>query len=762
MNKAKKTDIVIACVLAALLLLAAVLAILPGAGGNGEKRRAGSYTEFDGKKIGILTGTNMEAATFEFFPKSKYLYFNGYPDLNTALLSGTIDAYLGDEPALRSIHAEEPDIDYFRSRLTYNSYSFAFRKNDPEEKALCDSFNRFLAKIRADGTYEEIDRTWFGTDESKKVVDTSDLTGENGVIHVVTTSVDEPFSYIKDGKNVGFDIDVAVRFCREYGYDIEIGEVDFSARIPALASGKYEFTTTMNVTAERAEEVLFSDPVSEGGIVVAARADEIIPGEPDYTDYVGKRIGMVTGYSLEPQVLELFKGSKIFYQENFSDLVLALRTGGLDAFVADYPQIVGISLEEPEVSYLDKPLIEEDYSFAFSSCNEIALKALPQFNSYLSQQNQNGGMYALKEKWIEGDAVGDIEYHPEPGENGLLTVCIEAEYPPYTYVLNGSYAGLFIELIEDFAVEYGYGIKYEAGTLTSNVAGIAGGKYDIWAGCISVTEERKQSMNFSDPVYSGGMGLGVKASDLGIYNTEKEGFFKSIATSFEKNFIREDRWKMILRGIETTCIITLLSALLGTALAFLICMFRRTGSRLANGISNFFVKLLQGMPTVVLLMILYYVVFAKSKLSGTIVAIVGFTLNFAAYVSEIMRSGIEGIDPGQREAALALGYTENQAFFRFIFPQAAQRFLPVYRGELVSLLKSTSIVGYIAVQDLTKMSDIIRARTYEAFFPLIATALIYFILAWLIAIAMNALLKAFEPKRQRGVKAEKAKGGAEI
>lgn len=104
----------------------------------------------------------------------------------------------------------------------------------------------------------------------------SGLSGENGTIHVITTSTDEPFSYIKDGKHVGFDIDIAVRFCRAYGYRIEIGDVDFQARIPALASGQYEFTTSMIVTPEREEAVLFSEPVSSGGIVVAVRTEDLM------------------------------------------------------------------------------------------------------------------------------------------------------------------------------------------------------------------------------------------------------------------------------------------------------------------------------------------------------------------------------------------------------------------------------------------------------------------------------------------------------
>ena len=98
---------------------------------------------------------------------------------------------------------------------------------------------------------------------------------------------------------------------------------------------------------------------------------------------------------------------------------------------------------------------------------------------------------------------------------------------------------------------------------------------------------------------------------------------------------------------------------------------------------------------------------------------------------------------------LALGFSENQSFFRFIFPQAAVRQMPVYRGEIISLLKNTSVVGYIAIQDLTKMSDIIRSRTYEAFFPLIVTAVIYFILAFIISVVLNFVLKAIDPRAKK-------------
>lgn len=113
-----------------------------------------------------------------------------------------------------------------------------------------------------------------------------------------------------------------------------------------------------------------------------------------------------------------------------------------------------------------------------------------------------------------------------------------------------------------------------------------------------------------------------------------------------------------------------------------------------------------------------------------------------------MLSGINAIDPGQREAAAAMGYTSAQTFEKIIFPQAARHFLPVLKGEYISLVKMTSIVGYVAVQDLTKMSDIIRSRTYEAFFPLIVTAVIYFLLSFGLSSLLGLIEIRIDPKHR--------------
>ena len=156
------------------------------------------------------------------------------------------------------------------------------------------------------------------------------------------------------------------------------------------------------------------------------------------------------------------------------------------------------------------------------------------------------------------------------------------------------------------------------------------------------------------------------------------------------------------------------------------------------------------MPVVVLLMILYYIIFAKSQIPGSAVSVIAFTLVFGSSVFAMVKSGVGAVDKGQTEAALSLGYGDIQSFFRIILPQAMPHFLPQYKAEIVALIKATAVVGYIAVQDLTKMGDIIRGRTYEAFFPLIAVAITYFVLAGILtSIVRKIEVKIDSKKRNR-------------
>ena len=216
---------------------------------------------------------------------------------------------------------------------------------------------------------------------------------------------------------------------------------------------------------------------------------------------------------------------------------------------------------------------------------------------------------------------------------------------------------------------------------------------------------------------------------------------ESVVESFYNNLIAEDRYRMILDGLQVTLLITLCAALLGTLLGGLVCWMRMSHRKWLQQVAKVYIELMRGTPVLVLLMLMYYVVMAPLDATGIVVAIVTFAMNTAAYISEMLRTTIQGIDRGQTEAGLALGFTPRQTFFKIVLPQVVKAVMPVYQGEVVSLLKGTSIVGYIAVADMTRASDLIRSRTFDAFFPLIVTAIIYFLMAWLIGLLLQSLVQ---------------------
>ena len=207
----------------------------------------------------------------------------------------------------------------------------------------------------------------------------------------------------------------------------------------------------------------------------------------------------------------------------------------------------------------------------------------------------------------------------------------------------------------------------------------------------------------------------------------------NFTASFYQNFIEDDRWKYITDGLFNTLRITFFAVLIGIFLGFLIAVVRSTYDKthklgVLNALCKVYLTVIRGTPALVQLLIIYFVVFGSVKIDKTLVAVIAFGINSGAYVAEIFRSGIMSIDNGQFEAGRSLGFNYPQTMFYIVMPQAFKNVLPALGNEFIGLLKETSVAGYIAIQDLTKGADIIRSRTYSAFMPLIAAALIYLVL----------------------------------
>ena len=224
--------------------------------------------------------------------------------------------------------------------------------------------------------------------------------------------------------------------------------------------------------------------------------------------------------------------------------------------------------------------------------------------------------------------------------------------------------------------------------------------------------------------------------------------FQSIRESIVSNLLTEDRWEMMVDGLGVTLEISLLSILFATLFGALICSLRMSRNRAVKGTAQLYIELMRSLPLLLLLLVMFYLVLASSGLDKTHIAIVCFTLYFGAFFCEIFRSGIEGVSKGQWEAGAALGMNKRQVLSKIVIPQALLRVLPVYKNQMITLIKSTSIVGYVSIMDITKASDVIRSRTFDAFFPLLMTALIYLMLSWLFGLAVDALERRLTPKHR--------------
>ena len=220
-----------------------------------------------------------------------------------------------------------------------------------------------------------------------------------------------------------------------------------------------------------------------------------------------------------------------------------------------------------------------------------------------------------------------------------------------------------------------------------------------------------------------------------------------IYDDFYKTVIFDERYKLILEGLKNTILIAIGAVIVGILLGSIISIVKYTNKergkfKLLSKIFDIYVNIIRGTPSVLQLMIMYYVIFKTSTIDSVIVGIVAFGINSSAYVAEILRSGFDSIDDGQVEAGLSLGLNFRQVLKYIIIPQAVKVSLPSMGNEFVTLIKETAIAGYIGIEDLTKASDIIASRTYDYFFPLVLVALIYLFLTSVI----SKLLKNMERK----------------
>ncbi len=705
--------------------------------------------DFKGKTIGVQLGTtgDIYATDYENDGTAKVERYSKAADAIQALKQKKIDCVILDEQPAAEFVSRNENIRILPKEFTLEDYALCVKKGNKE---LLDKVNAALKKLRSDGTIEKIITSYIGADADKGTsgYEKKDVT-RSGKLVVATNAEFPPYEYVSNGKIVGIDMDIMQAVCDELKMDLTIENMKFDSIIASVNAGKADIGAAgMTVTEDRKKNIDFSDSYTTSKQVIIvydeAKDDEI----KDADDLKGKRIGVQLGTTGDIYATD-YETNGTAAVERYSkaaDAVQALKQGKIDCVILDEQPAKKFVSVNDDIKILEKEFTEEQYAFCVKKGNTELVEKI---NAALSTLKADGTIQKIIDNYIGTDeSIGKNPYQKKDIERtGTLKVATNAEFPPYEYVSQGSIVGIDMDIMQAICDELKMELSVENMKFDSIISAIDAGKTDVGAAGMTVTEDRKKNADFSDSY--------TTSKQVIIVRSPKEsGKALSLGEKLKQNFIDEDRWRYLADGLGTTMLITLLSILVGLCLGTLIAIVRTVHSqsgklKILNFICSLYLTVIRGTPAVLQLLIIYYGIFNSVNVSKIVVAVVAFGLNSAAYVAEVIRSGINAVDKGQFEAGRCLGLTYKQTMSSIIMPQAFKNMLPALLNEFISLLKETAICGYIALQDLTMGGDIIRSQTFDAFLPLIAVAIIYLIIVIIltrVAAVLERRLKNNESK----------------
>lgn len=452
-------------------------------------------------------------------------------------------------------------------------------------------------------------------------------------------------------------------------------------------------------------------------------------------DLNGKVVGTLTGSSFEID----YANRSDFYlvrQPTLSDLIASLRQGRIDAILYDEVCFTDAVLQQNGIKIAFRT--EESYPCVFA-CNKSNQDLVNKFNEFLAKLKSSGELKSITEKWQEATDYANVPMPPVsdslPGEP--LVVGTSYTTAPISYMIGDEWHGLEVEILNCFGEYIGRPVQYKILDFAALVPALQSEKIDMAGGVLFLTAERQKILALTDIYYHSYGAFFVRDNSYAVSKGKPS--LSDIKGSAQQNLVVENRWLFLARGLKVTLVITLLSMFFGSILGVGLLAMRRSQRRWVRNIASVYTSLLRGIPMVVLIMILFYIVLVGFSSIG--VAVAAFTMTFASSFASTMDNALYAVGKQQYEAGEAMGFTRIQIFRYITGPQALKRALPHIKSEAVSLIKNTSVVGYVAIQDLTRACDMIRARTFEAFFPLLLITLIYFLLALLMCKFLDYIFK---------------------
>lgn len=456
-------------------------------------------------------------------------------------------------------------------------------------------------------------------------------------------------------------------------------------------------------------------------------------------DLAGKRIGVQIGTTGDIYATDYASENKGTSVERFNkggDAIQALKIGKIDCVIIDEQPAKVFQKKNNQLKILQEEFANEEYAVCLAKGN-TELKA--KIDTALEELQADGTMQKIKDYYI-GENAGKDPYVPDKNnpEKGTISMATNAEFPPYEYFNDGKIVGIDADMMQAVCDKLGMKLDIQNMEFDSIITAVTSGKVDVGAAGMTVTEDRLKNVDFSITYTNAKQVIIVRDHSV---SAQKQSF----KDSFYNNFIKDHRYQYLLTGFGNTLVITFFAIIIGIVLGLLIALVRtnydRNGSLpLLNALCKIYLTVMRGTPAVVQLMIIYYVLLSSVQ-NKILVAVIGFGLNSAAYVAEVIRSGIMSVDHGQFEAGRSLGLSYGQTMRHIIIPQAFKNILPALGNEFIVLIKETSISGYIGLMDLTKGGDIVRSITYEAYMPLLAVAAAYLVTVMILTAGVNRLEK---------------------
>ncbi len=444
-------------------------------------------------------------------------------------------------------------------------------------------------------------------------------------------------------------------------------------------------------------------------------------------DLSDARIGVLTNLAQHRELPELFPRATLLRFEELPSMCLALRGRKIDAMICLEPGLDNLLVRNPDFRELGELPVRDSSAVAFRPGGD-RLAAL--FNDFFDEMRGDGSLEAMQANWFGPDAPHSF-YHAHAKDGEPLRVGIEVGQSGLTVMEDGEETGFEPELMRRFGDWLGRPVHFVEMTSTGMIPALVSGRVDALVDAITPTHDRSSSVLFSEPYY-------ICNLHLVTLNPEAHGRRQS-GNALRQNLFEDGRGRLILKGLWITLIIVLFSILLGSVLGVLLCQMHLSGKPALEKFSHGWCEFIEGVPVVVLLLFMFYVVFASSTLGAVIVAIITYSLHFSAGACESILSGIRSVPRGQDEAGQALGLTRWQTQRYVTIPQALRHILLLFKGKSVALIENTAIVGFIAIQDLTKVTDIIRSQTYNSLIPLVVVGVLYFLLAKLICLGIDKL-----------------------